>query len=572
MFRNRTERRFQALGGETLRSLQLSRLGLWLLPLGFLVVFLYLPLWQILSLGLSATDGSGPGAGWLPTFDANTLGAIWFTVWQALASTVICIILGVPLANLLYRRRFRGQEFIKSLIALPFVLPSILVAIAFTAFRAWHELYAELGIFDIAAWSHYWIIAAHVFLNLSLVVRGVGSFWQIQGTEQDDAAELDGAGRLRTLTSIWLPQLRGAMLGTGSLVFLFCLASYGIILILGLGEVRSIETEIASAALRNLDLKTAAWLAVAQVLLSGLVFGFGEFLGRGRLALEGAEPPDERAKRVDRRDRPMVVLGAVIVIGLIAIPLLNLLAQSFLFKGQLGVENFENLAGRGERELLNLPVWQAALNSLRNAIVAVGIAGPLGLLTSLLLASSRRKFGLLGGRLASLFILLPLAISPIVLGFGYLISFGEPPFALRQSWLLVPIAQALMIFPLLVRFITPALIAIDHGIRDAAQLDGAGEWKAARWVYLPMVAPVIKVALGYGFVISFGEFGAASLLAYGGQETLPIVMFRLISRPGAENYGMAMAVSALLMVFAFALLRLSAWRQPEARLLRRAAA
>jgi hypothetical protein len=48
--------------------------------------------------------------------------------------------------------------------------------------------------------------------------------------------------------------------------------------------------------------------------------------------------------------------------------------------------------------------------------------------------------------------------------------------------------------------------------------------------------------------ISLGEFGAASLLAFGDQSTIPMLMFSLISRPGGDNYGMALAVAFILIV------------------------
>jgi thiamine transport system permease protein len=55
-------------------------------------------------------------------------------------------------------------------------------------------------------------------------------------------------------------------------------------------------------------------------------------------------------------------------------------------------------------------------------------------------------------------------------------------------------------------------------------------------------------ALGYAAIISLGEFGASSFLANGSEATIPTLLYRLIARPGEQNYGMAMAVSAILIV------------------------
>jgi thiamine transport system permease protein len=64
-----------------------------------------------------------------------------------------------------------------------------------------------------------------------------------------------------------------------------------------------------------------------------------------------------------------------------------------------------------------------------------------------------------------------------------------------------------------------------------------------------MIASAIRTAAVYAALVSLGEFGSAALLSYGDQATLPVVLYQLISRPGEQNYAMAMAASALLVVF-----------------------
>jgi thiamine transport system permease protein len=71
-----------------------------------------------------------------------------------------------------------------------------------------------------------------------------------------------------------------------------------------------------------------------------------------------------------------------------------------------------------------------------------------------------------------------------------------------------------------------------------------------------MIKGVLLTSLGYAAIISIGEFGASTFLAYGSEGTIPTLLFRLIARPGEQNYGMAMAVSAILIVFVWALILL----------------
>jgi thiamine transport system permease protein len=152
--------------------------------------------------------------------------------------------------------------------------------------------------------------------------------------------------------------------------------------------------------------------------------------------------------------------------------------------------------------------------------------------------------------------LAPLGVSSVVLGFGFLVSFDAEWFPLRSSWLIVPLAQALIALPMVIRLVYPALFAIGKEPIEQASLDGASSWQTWRFVESGVIKGVLLTALGYAAIISVGEFGASTFLAYGSEGTIPTLLFRLIARPGEQNYGMAMAVSAILIAFVWAVMLL----------------
>jgi thiamine transport system permease protein len=115
--------------------------------------------------------------------------------------------------------------------------------------------------------------------------------------------------------------------------------------------------------------------------------------------------------------------------------------------------------------------------------------------------------------------------------------------------LIVPFAQALIALPLVIRLVYPALVSIGKEPIEQASLDGASSWQIWRFIESGMIRSVLLSAIGYAAIISIGEFGASSFLAYGSEGTIPTLLFSLISRPGEQNYGMAMAISAILIVF-----------------------
>jgi thiamine transport system permease protein len=142
--------------------------------------------------------------------------------------------------------------------------------------------------------------------------------------------------------------------------------------------------------------------------------------------------------------------------------------------------------------------------------------------------------------------MLPLGVSAVTLGFGFLITLDHPPLDLRTSPMLIPIAQAMVALPLVVRTVAPVLRSIDERQREAAASLGAAPWRVLLAVDVPVAWRALLAATGFAFAVSLGEFGATSFLARDDNPTLPVVIYQLISHPGSTNFAMAMAASVVL--------------------------
>ena len=143
--------------------------------------------------------------------------------------------------------------------------------------------------------------------------------------------------------------------------------------------------------------------------------------------------------------------------------------------------------------------------------------------------------------------MLPLGTSAVTLGLGFIVAFNRPPLDLRASILLIPLAHTLVALPFVVRSLTPSLRSIRPRLRHAAQVMGASPIQVFRHIDLPMVGRALLVAATFAFTISLGEFGATALIARPEYPTIPIMIYRFISQPGALNYGQALALSTILM-------------------------
>ena len=158
--------------------------------------------------------------------------------------------------------------------------------------------------------------------------------------------------------------------------------------------------------------------------------------------------------------------------------------------------------------------------------------------------------------------MLPLGVSAVTVGFGFLITLARPPLALTRSWWVVPIAQAVVAVPLVVRTLLPVLRAIDPRQREAAASLGSGPGRVLATVDGPQLLRSGGLALGFALATSMGEFGATSFLARPDAPTLPVVVFRLIGRPGWENQGTGMAAAVLLALLTAAVMALAERLRP----------
>ncbi len=187
---------------------------------------------------------------------------IWFTVWSSGLGTAIAVLLGLPVAHLLHRREFPGRRALRALLLVPFVLPTVVVGVAF------RELIGESGPLGFAGLdgSAAAIVAGLVFFNVAVVIRAVGAAWESLDPRPAEAAAALGAGPAYVFRTVTLPALRPAIVSAASVVFLFCATAFGVVLTLGGLRYSSVETEIYLLTTNLLDLQAAAALSIVQLL------------------------------------------------------------------------------------------------------------------------------------------------------------------------------------------------------------------------------------------------------------------------------------------------------------------
>ncbi|WP_336322827.1 iron ABC transporter permease [Streptomyces lavendofoliae] len=529
------------------------------LPVAFFGVFFAYPVVAIVGRGLTAHDGA-----WRLGRLGDVLGrpdvldVLWFTTWQALASTALTLLIALPGAYVFARFDFPGKALLRAVVTVPFVLPTVVVGTAFLALLGRGGLLDELwGVrLDTTVWA---ILLAHVFFNYAVVVRTVGGLWSQLDPRQEEAARVLGASRFGAWRRVTLPALGPAVAAASLMVFLFTYTSFGIVQILGGPAYRTLEAEVYRQTAQLLDLPTAAVLTLVQFAAVGAILVLHARTVRKRETALRLVDAGSTARR-PRGAGQWALLGGVLfsVVLLLLLPLTVLVQRSF-DGGLRYYRALQDVSASGGTFLV--PPLEAVGNSLEYAAVATGIALLVGGLAAVALARRAGRFV----RGFDALLMLPLGVSAVTVGFGFLIALDEPPLDLRSSWILVPLAQALVGVPFVVRTMLPVLRAVDVTLREAAAVLGASPWRVWREVDLPLVGRALAVAAGFAFAVSLGEFGATVFIARPDNPTLPVAVARLLGRPGDLNYGQAMALSTILMVVcAVALLLLERIRADRA--------
>ena len=568
------------------RILQGGSIILWMLPLFFLLLFYFYPLGKISLLAFLQSQQTA-GTPILEAIRSNYfLRIIGFTFGQALLSTILTLAAGLPAAYIFARYQFRGKTFLRSLTGIPFVLPTLVVAAAFNALlgtRGWLNIFlmSALGlthpVFSLTN-SLGAILIAHVFYNLTIVIRLVGDYWSRLDSRLPQVARVLGATSWQAFWKVTFPLLRPAFLAAALLVMIFDFTSFGVILVLGGPRFATLEVEIYYQATGLLNMPMAMALSLIQLCCTlAMTILYSRLSARVAQPLNLKPALQNQRKILHPHERMVAFLIITALIAFQVLPLFGLMLRSIthagLERGQtissipsLSLAYYRELFINRRASLFYIPPSRAIVVSLSYALTTVILSILLGLPAAWLLSQHQRSRRMIHkvARFVEPILMLPLGTSAVTMGLGLLVAFDRPPLDLRASPILVPLAHTLVAFPFVVRSLLPAWRSIRPQLHRAAAVLGANNLQTILRVDLPLIGRAVAVAAVFAFSISLGEFGATALLARPEFPTIPIAIYRYLSQPGEMNYDQALALSVILMlVTAFGMIAIERLRVGE---------
>jgi len=516
------------------------------LPLLFLTLFFYMPLLSILKEGLLDPSGHLTFAYLRATITEPVhQRVILFTFRQALLSTLLTLLLGLPGAYIMAKHDFPGKSLFKAITTVPFVLPAIIVSLGFILLFGNNGLINRslMTLFHLdnpplrILYSFRAIVLAHAFYNFPLVMRLVSAVWGSIDPRIEDVARSLGAREWRVFWHVTLPMIWPGIVASLALTFIFCFMSFAVVLILGGVKYATIEVNIYTLMTVMLDYKMGSALAVVQSVFSlSFMLFYAKVLDLGaRMERVAVETQRSLPKLFSGLHdlfswRGIVLVGYImIILCLIVGPLLAVLSFSVLHhQGNqtiVSLKSYITIFTMSQSRILGTTPLQSIWNSIFFGTMTVLFSLPLGISIAFVLTRRELPFKSVFDAL----VMLPLGISSISLGLGYVRTFHKPPLLLTGTWYAIVCAHTIIAYPFVMRAVSPILKKLRPTLVEAAMSLGATRSRAFFLIELPIIKPGIIVGATFAFAISIGELGATYMLYRPHLTTMPISIYRFLS-------------------------------------------
>ncbi len=517
---------------------------------GFFLLCFYFPLFKMLKEAFTTSSGNFTLNEFKKIFNESyNLNVIIFTFKEAFTSALFTLILGLPGAYIISHYKFKGKSFLVSLTTVPFVLPSLLVALGFII------LFGDSGflnkfLMDVfhfkqplhILYSFSAIILVHTFYNFPVVLRIIGGTWAGITDKYDFAAKSLGAKPLQVFFRVTMPLLLPAIISSFSLVFLYCFLSFSIILIIGGAKFATIEVSIYTYYNMFSDFKMGSALATFQALFSLLVIytylKVSDIFKTGNIEKSIVEAPSIVN---NKKTLFLSLVYLVVIFFLIIAPIFVVIVYAFFdpFSSKFTFENFIKLFGTNYTYLLGTSFSRVILNSFTFALLTLFLSNLLALLGSYGLKTNFK-----GKNFLVSILMLPLATSPITIALSFIIFFRSP-FDLINTPMPILIAHTLLAFPFSLRSLLPAVQSTSDSFVFASRSLGYSRLKSFLKIDLNLFKNVLITSSIFSFAISFGEFGATFMLYMPRFTTIPIALYRFLS---GRHYGEASALGSIFAV------------------------
>ncbi len=512
--------------------------------LAFVVLFALVPAVVL----FASTAAAAGGLGGIVAIVSSPLNvaSIENSLEQGSLSATLAVALGYPAGVFFGRYAFPGRDVLRSLLLVPFLLPSLIVVFGvldlFGADGVLSSAVPWLGTFGSGLPA---IVVANLAFNVPVVVLFTSAGCESAPRDLEETVASLGGSPGRAYVDVWgAPTWVGAAAG-GLLTFLFSSLSFAPPLLLCGPRCYTVEARIWSLASLGLEPTAAGVLALAMVGLFLLPTGvYLALLGRLRGASGRARP---RQRSAPTRSVAGIALAAetALVVGSVVVLLAAVLDRTLAPIGGRGPGSaWVALFSNATTARLGVSAVGLVANTLLFATGAAVVALLLGIVLGFAVQGRTARAGALG-----LVLFVPLLLSPVVLAIA-LAEFWRPLLGGAPNvWILVIVSQAVLALPFALQSIEIPLSGLSPSVREGAEALGASRWVAFVDADLPRVRDGLATAGLFAFALGLGEFTATNFLVTARLTTLPVALYELAD---SRLFAVADAAAGLLLLLSLA--------------------
>jgi iron(III) transport system permease protein len=442
----------------------------------------------------------------------------WNTVLVAVVATALAIGLGFAMGWILSRTNVPGRGVLEQLMALPYYVTPLMGALAWSligspsggfANQVWRALGGDGHVIDVTTpYGIAWVMA---LFEGSVAFVMIGAVMKSMDPSLEEASQVLGAGRLRTMLRITLPLVLPGVLGATIFVFAEMLGSFSAALVLGLPSrfyvVTTAMYQLVSQYPPRFPLAAAMGVSLFAVMFA-MVYAYRRIVRARSFVTITGKAFRPRAMDVGGLRWPLLGVCLVYLAVAVALPVLTLVYASFQ-RLATAFPRADNFTLANYATALSLDAVRSALgNSL---LLGVGTAS-IGVILMGLLSWIIYRSRLPGAGAIEYLLMFPQAVPRLVFAFGMLWAWLVFPIPIYGTLWLLLIAYLTVFLPLGIRTISSVMLQIDRSLEESAQMCGASWGYRLRTVTMPLLRPGLVAAWLLLFIASVRELGASILL------------------------------------------------------------
>ena len=546
-------------------GVRLFWISLLIVFLAFITVYpLSMLIYGSLSSGSPGQEGTLNLQGYMRVFSGENFIVIWNTILLSLAKVIPSIIVAVFLAWIVARTDTPMRGTLEVLITLPFFIPPILTAMAWSMLgnpqtgpinTLWRDLTGSTEpLFNVYSFGGVvWHMAQY---SVSFIFLFVVEAFRRMDPSLEEASRMCGASRWRTIRSITLRLMFPVIATCFVLSFVRGMESLESPLFFGTpAGIRVVATDIYNSINQDFtpDYQFATALSIVVMAMMFLVVVAQRTI-TSRRRYETVAGKGFRPAVMKLGGWRWVTFGFCILFFAITV---------LLPVGQLLVGSFYRYIGFYQSEMLTLEhyrsvlsdraIWSAIRNTMLLGLTAATATMFLGSIIAYISIRTRWK----GRRLIDFMAWLPWMMPGIVLGVGFLWAFAYLPGPIQiygTLWALF-LAYIAICTPLSVNSMSSAYVQLSRDLEECSRVHGASFAQTLMRILIALAWPSFAIGWVLCFFVVMRELSASVLLYSVGTEVLPVEMLKLWSNGRAEEVcvlGMMMMV--LVVIFRLSLL------------------